>query len=230
MLCSDMCLLYNCHRPFMHTIYLRRVWKRNNKMCQSPHRGTNSFLCLQPPQMLTLSLLLPPPTERLWHSNIQARSQWQPVLCALVRARVPAGMCTYNMIRGPMWDRAPLLKLLDLHQGFEFICGGNIVACKSGQHAWKTINVWNWSRTVKTKYYFTFFFFFNHVGKHWSYKQMVQSSNMWLPVLPHPVWLSLDKMQTFNIVWWLIWIMLPKWKCTPVGCRRSSISVSQRCT
>lgn len=183
MLCSDMCLLYNCHRPFMHTIYLRRVWKRNNKMCQSPHRGTNSFPSLQPPQMLTLSLLLPPPTERLWHSNIQARSQWQPVLClcALEHACVPAGMCTYNMIRGPMWDHALLLRLLDFHQGFEFICRGNIVTRKCGQHAWKTINFWNWSRTVKTKYYFTFFFFIMRentgLTSRWSSPASVASSS-----------------------------------------------------
>lgn len=92
----------------MHTMYARRVWKRNNKMCQSLHRGTNSFSPRQPPQMLTLSLLLPPPIEQLWHSNIQARCRWQPGLClwAPVHACIPAGMCTYEMIRGPEWDRA----------------------------------------------------------------------------------------------------------------------------
>lgn len=132
---SDMCLLYNCLCLFMHTMYARHVWKRNNKMCQSLHRGTNSFSPRQPPQMLTLSLLLPPPIEQLWHSNIQARCRWQPGLClwAPVHACIPAGMCTYEMIRGPKWDRALLFRLPDFHRGFQFICRGNIVACKCGQ-------------------------------------------------------------------------------------------------
>lgn len=105
--CSDMCLLYNCLGLFMHTMYAGRVRKRNNKMCQSSRWGTNSFSPRQPPQMLSLSpLQLPPPIQQLWHSNIQARFQWQPALglWAPVHACVPAVMCTYEMIRGPEWD------------------------------------------------------------------------------------------------------------------------------
>lgn len=65
-------LALQLHYSFMHRLYLNMcMWDRNNQMCQSILVGS-SFLSLQPPQMLSRSLLLP---LLLSDSNIQIFSQ-----------------------------------------------------------------------------------------------------------------------------------------------------------
>lgn len=85
--------------PLMHRLYMICVWDRNNKMCQSLHGGKGSFLSSQPPQMLSLCLLM-----LLNDSNIQIFIQvsgsWCSACgCSCMQAKL--NVCICDMMRSP---------------------------------------------------------------------------------------------------------------------------------
>lgn len=92
--------------------YLKWHTERNNKMCQSVRGGRSSYLSSQPPQMLSLSLLLP---LSLNDSDIQIFAQeCSDSWCVCVRACMRVCI-SYD--KKPAWNRSLLLRLVDFSLG-----------------------------------------------------------------------------------------------------------------
>lgn len=102
--------------PIVHRPYMKCVWDGNNKRCQSLHGGKGSFLSSQPPQMLSLCLLMP-----LNDSNIQIFIQVSDSRCsACVSSCMQAKLNVYIWYdEEPESDRSPLLRLLRFSSGIQ---------------------------------------------------------------------------------------------------------------